>query len=151
MPTVFSASFPLENCACYEFTFSIPSPYLTIVYAHPDYWKIFCLFVQSSLPAPKTFQFVFLFMFKFYFSRSPIYRSYKMKSFFVYFLASAIFSTAVAIAVPEPFPGCYRIENYGSQTHACSQCKGGYRFLHVIATGCDVGRQCCKGLCCELV
>jgi hypothetical protein len=69
--------------------------------------------------------------------------TYKMKSFFTIVLF-AIFSAGVAVAKDES--GCYDIPNYGSIIYSCSTCRKGYKFIDEDPS-CDIGFQCCRGIC----
>ncbi|PHH90614.1 hypothetical protein CDD83_3131 [Cordyceps sp. RAO-2017] len=62
----------------------------------------------------------------------------------IHALVLAVAALATAGAAQK---NCYQIANYGSGIHGCAQCRSGFRYTS--DKFCDIGFECCVGLCCE--
>lgn len=68
-------------------------------------------------------------------------------------LQTLLFSIAALIATASAARSCYAHNNFGVKDHGCVRCKNNYQF-EFVETGtekgvsCDIGRSCCRGICC---
>ncbi|KAF5138299.1 hypothetical protein E5D57_002085 [Metarhizium anisopliae] len=53
----------------------------------------------------------------------------------------------VSLSFAQDQSGCSTIENWGAEMHGCGTCPEGYKFSYTEGF-CDIGFQCCKGVCC---